>query len=208
MSNLSDTTLLDLLPENLKDDIECICFSKALSSIFPYALEATNKIRFFNFVDNLTSAELDNLAIELHVDVYSKNWTLEQKKETCVNALLWKLKKGTVFALKDFVKKVYGDIQVEEWFDYDGFPYHFRSRVCFFDQEVNLQSLNFLKDSLLKYKNARSRSDNIKVDFGSSYKLPMFHTAKIGVTYKILPIIQDNTEWNFFNWTEKNWFKL
>ena len=46
-TDLKSSNLLDLLPENLKSDIQSICFSKAVDKIFEKAIESTSKIRFF-----------------------------------------------------------------------------------------------------------------------------------------------------------------
>lgn len=77
-------------------------------------------------IDELDSDLIDELAIQLHVDFYDTTLPLAKRRALVKNSIRWHMKKGTKAAVMEVVTAVFGSARVEEWFEYDGEPYHFR----------------------------------------------------------------------------------
>lgn len=189
MKNLQDISLKDILPDNFKSDVKSLCFAVAFDEIYKIYTDKINKVRFFSRIESLNDVECDLLAVELHCDSYNKEWSLSQKREACRNSYKWHLYKGTVFVLKDFVRKIYGDAKIEEWFEYNGFPYHYRSVVELFESALNSDTYKKLFNNIEKYKNARSRCDGITTRYSTQAKQKIITFNKISINQKILPKI-------------------
>ncbi len=176
--NINNLSLLNILPENLRDDTICKCFSKAFDSIMVDALNKVKYIQFFSRVNSLSDIELNLLSKELHVDVYDENWSISQKRNACKNSIEWHIYNGTPWILDHFVKEIYGQAELEEWFDYKGYPYHFRLKIIeLFNSGNDADTLNKIYEAIVKYKNQRSQIDGINV-FSTAFNEQRF----IGLT--------------------------
>lgn len=162
-SNLSSVHFIDLLPENMRENIRNICFAKTFDVLYPEFKNKIQYVRFLSRVDTLSSTQLDLLATELHVDVYDGKWTLSQKIESCKNSIKWHIYKGTPFILDDFIKKIYGKAELQEWFQYCGLSYHFKILVELFNEANDSNTIKKISEAVTKYKNQRSKLDNIEV---------------------------------------------
>ena len=161
--DLNNIKTLDIMPENLKDDIETQCFSAAFDVLLKSQIDKIKYIKFFSRVDSLNDLELLLLAKELHVDVYDENWTLEQKRVACKNSIKWHIYKGTPWMLEDYVQQIYGASTLEEWFDYKGLSYHFRILIDFINNPFDASVLEKIREAIHIYKNKRSKLDDLAV---------------------------------------------
>lgn len=183
---LETVKLLELLPDNLKDDVESICFASAFDEIITDAREKTKYIQFFSRVDSLNSDELALLSRELHVDIYDENWSLEQKRTACKNSIKWHIYKGTPWMLENYVVQIYGNSKLEEWFEYGGLSYHFRILVEILNNGLNDNVLEKISQAILNYKNQRSKLDGVKLNVVSACTPPAVPILKSDITTIIL----------------------
>ena len=69
---------------------------------------------------------------------------------------------GTAAAVAELVESVFGNGEVEEWFDYDGEPYHFRIRTANINStDEMVQQITALVGTM---KNVRSHLDEVLVE--------------------------------------------
>ena len=81
MRNLSNITMRDLLPPNLKDDPDAIAASAAIAPEYWRIFRMAPAAIVFSNIENLSSEWVDLLAVDLHVDYYDKMLPIEARRE-------------------------------------------------------------------------------------------------------------------------------
>lgn len=126
MIDISKVSLMDLLPPNLRRDSTLAAIAKSLESDIESISNAISKLKRFDRLDELTDAEADELAWELHVDFYDTSLPIEQKRQLIKNAIRFHRRKGTPAAVEELIAILFGEGKVEEWFEYGGEPGYFQ----------------------------------------------------------------------------------
>ncbi|MGG4096214.1 phage tail protein I [Paenibacillus lautus] len=126
MTEISSVSMLDLLPPNLKRDPALAAAAKSIDEDLRSITAAISKLSRYDRLDELTDAEADELAWELHVDFYDTSLPLTQKRELVKNAIPFHRIKGTPAAVEDLITILFGEGKVEEWFEYGGEPGYYR----------------------------------------------------------------------------------
>jgi phage tail P2-like protein len=121
-----DVTLLELLPPNLADIPEIIAAGRAIDKQWQKLAARIKEVLTFADIDNASSDVVDMLATEMNVDFYDSTLALAKRRAMVKNGYLYKYRKGTAYAVKQIVTDAYDTAYVEEWFDYNGKPFHFR----------------------------------------------------------------------------------
>lgn len=160
---LNETEISKILPSSLQADKNVVYASKAVTdSINKVTTETVNEL-IMSRIDELPEPVVNSLAWQLHVDTYSEDMDISQKRELVKNAIKDHKYKGTSWAVKSVVKVLLGYTKAEEWFEYGGSPFHFR---------VNGESgpipngdkLQSLVDAICEAKNVRSWLDGISFE--------------------------------------------
>ncbi|WP_458412787.1 phage tail protein I [Schinkia sp. CFF1] len=126
MIDIYNISLLDLLPENLKQDEDLKAIAEAITpEMQSISLEIKDIIELAN-LENLLEAVIDLLAWENHVDFYDTSLPLEQKIKLVENADFYHRSKGTPAAVEDLIVTLFGEGKVVEWFEYDAEPGYFK----------------------------------------------------------------------------------
>jgi len=123
---VSDVTLLELLPENLRSDPDIIAASQAVDSEFQALASSIKNCLTIADVDNASSDVVDNLAGEMQVDFYDQTLSLPIRRALVKNGYIYKYQKGTAYVVKQIVEDAGLDATVKEWFEYEGEPYYFK----------------------------------------------------------------------------------
>lgn len=126
MTDIYSVSLLDLLPQSLKQDPEVCAIAQALDPEFQEISATIVQTMVLHNVDNLPEDVLGLLAWQFHVDFYDPGLDIDQKRALVKSAIRRHRMKGTPAAVEELMQQVFGDGTVEEWFEYDGQPYHFR----------------------------------------------------------------------------------
>jgi phage tail P2-like protein len=129
MRSLSDVSLLELIPSNLRQDPFVVAFSKAFDYEFRLLIAAIPKIILFANINNQPAEVLDYLAWQLGADFYDQSADLTAKRALISQALYWAAIKGTPHAIERVISIVFGEGTHEDWFEYGGDPFHFRVRT-------------------------------------------------------------------------------
>lgn len=183
MLNIYELSLLDLLPNNLKnDEINAVCLA------LDKQLQEISRLLISNIIipriDEMPENVVDLLAWQFHLDFYDPiSLTLKKKRELVKNAIIAHKQKGTKKAVEQLVKTVFfEDFKVQEWFEYGGKPYYFRI-VVDSGSLKNKREYNLLIQAINTAKNMRSHLEQLILQtklqsetlfFGGSFKKTMY----------------------------------
>lgn len=134
-------------------------------------------------IEDLPSDIVDALAISLHVDFYDDSLPLDIRRALVKNSTRWHMRKGTKGIVAEMVDTVWGGCKVEEWFEYDGQPFHFRV-INITATSINEETIALVLRAIRLTKNVRSWLDEIWflriVDIPTYYALvPGYHKQHI-----------------------------
>lgn len=158
---ISDLDFIRLLPVFMRDDEAAIALSKAVNELIGIPSRRIPTIRTWDEIDNLTEAECDEMAWELDVDWYDQSYSLQVKRNLIKNALNVKRIAGTKEAVLNVLKGILGNAQVEEWFQYNGTPYHFKVRT---DAVLDEDMATYFWEIIKKIKNVRSHIEVLEIE--------------------------------------------
>ena len=96
-------------------------------------------------IDELPEEILDVLAVELRTPAYDDSYNIEIKRELIRGTLVFYQRLGTPAAVNWVVQTIFGNGHIDEWFNYDGDPHHFRVYVR---NDGTFRSLEGLADFL------------------------------------------------------------
>ncbi|MGG7200772.1 phage tail protein [Clostridium butyricum] len=156
MISIYDSSITDVLPTYLKSSSEVQAISYAVSNQINKIKEKIKVIQLFNSIDILSEDVLDILAVELRTRCYNEEYPRDIKIKLVKNSLNWYLYSGTPAELEELCKVLYGGATVEEWFDYEGNPYHFRIGVDVTETRLNVD-IDGIKRTIERYKRASTR---------------------------------------------------
>lgn len=160
---LNETEISKILPSSLQADENVVHTSKAVTdSVNNVTAETVNEL-IMSRIDELPDPIVNSLAWQLHVDTYSEDLDIAQKRKLVKNAIKDHKYKGTSWAVKSVVEVLLNYAKVEEWFEYKGSPYHFRVNGSY-GPIVNGDSLQRLVNAINEAKNVRSWLDGISCE--------------------------------------------
>lgn len=168
MQYIKQSDLYSILPQSYQS-VESECISYALSKAIEQLYNSLDRISVTSNIDNLDEELLDVLAVELRSQYYSSDLTREQKVSIIKGTLLWYMHNGTTKSVEDVLSAIYNGVQLKEWYQYGGEPYHFYIRVNSGDN-INLESIDKIKNVINNIKNARSILDNISLSKSKNLK--------------------------------------
>jgi phage tail P2-like protein len=161
MTNIYESQLLQILPPNLQSDPDMIAASKVVDKEYQLLVNSIHNVYTFVNIDKASEAVVDILAIELNTDFYDAELPLAVKKKLVKNALIYKYTKGTPYALELLIKELFGDGEVEEWFEYGGQPFYFK--VLTTNISVTNEELGTFTKAVNSIKNVRSHLETVEV---------------------------------------------
>ena len=162
IKELKTLSLVDILPDNLLADEQIYATAKALDKELQLVAEDCKQVMHLSRIDELPEPVLDLLAWQWHVDFYEIGLDLKAKRNLVRESIAWHRHKGTKAAVKSGVHAVYGSGEVEEWFEYNGEPYHFRV-VDIVPDTIDMDSIRLVLRLIDSCKNTRSWLDTLGV---------------------------------------------
>lgn len=126
-------------------------------------LETSSSIKnatIYPRIDELDEQTLDTLAVDFNVVWYSSTASLAVKRKTIKNAFKVHKYVGTKFAVEEGIKSFFKDVEVKEWFEYDGTAYHFKAEIIVETAPTSAEKSAVLK-AISSFKNARSVLDGV-----------------------------------------------
>lgn len=194
---VSELDFLRLLPAFMRDDEAAIALSKAMNKLISEPGSRIPSIRTWDEIDNMSEAELDELAWELDVDWYdSTGMSLEEKRETLKLAQQIKRKRGTKWAVERLISAYFGEGYVMEWYEMYGTPYTFVALTT----NTHTDAHNFEKfvEAVKAAKNARSHLAGVfyfwqqgpdpGIEYALDTKLHRYEFVKCGTRPRIATV--------------------
>lgn len=179
MTELAKSRLIELLPPNLRPDARMQAICHALDRAFQRLMENMGRLVVLADLENQPEEIYDALALDLKVIGYRANMPLSQKRALILGARATQMDKGTVGRVEKLMNEVFGDAELEEWFQYDGDPFMFR----IVSSNPNLQDSDavYFQSVLEQVKNLRSHLEEIvtRVGFDNS----LYYGAALHVGY-------------------------
>lgn len=163
MTKIQDLQLKELLPSNLtSDEVDALSF--AINAATAKVCAAADTIRIIALIDEAPEEIIDYLAVEFNSQYYDQSLDLEVKRNVVKNTLARYAKVGTVGIIKDYLASLGEDVEILEWYDYEGEPYHFSIYVTMSpDSEVTEELIAETKDKINNLKNLRSIMDELQL---------------------------------------------
>ena len=151
-----------LIPRYLLKDKDGYALSKAIERAFEIVAEAVQAgIDTIQNPEKMPEWRLDELAGELGC-LYDYSGTLEQKRYWIANATYLYTMYGTPQAIINFLEGAFSTVEVEESWQYDGDPFHFRIIVS--GDGYGPEKIIWAQRVAAQTKNVRSVLDGISVD--------------------------------------------
>lgn len=126
MIRLKDANLTDGLPQIIAREPWAQAMAYAVNRQLRQLLTLSAGVRLASSINTLPASILDILAVELRVPYYDQSYSVDVKRDLIRGALPYWATAGTVESLSRIMTNIFGDAEIEEWFDYGGDPGYFR----------------------------------------------------------------------------------
>ena len=156
---LTDIEFVKLLPQFMRDDAAVRGLAAGVNEIVRDLAESVALLSTWDRIDQLDEAELDELAWELNIQWYDTGASLEIKRDLVKNSDKVFQRLGTKWAVEHIINTYFGEGYIEEWFEYEGEPGHFR--VFSSNPSLNNERLTEFLNILNKVKRASTKLDGI-----------------------------------------------
>ena len=134
MNNTEHMNFVELLPAFMKQDETDIALSGAVDRITEKLSARIKLLTTWDRIDNMSVAELDALAEELHISWYEKSASRDVKISIIKDSDIVHAKMGTNWAAMRVINTYFGEGKIVDWFDYGGKPHHFKIETA--NQEI------------------------------------------------------------------------
>lgn len=158
---LSNLEFLKLLPQFMRNDNAVRGLAAGIDSIVPKLAAEIEKLSTWDRIDELSEAELDDLAWELNVLWYNSSAPIEVKRNIIRDSDKVYKKLGTKWAVENVINTYFGDGYIEEWFQYGGEPGTFR--VYSTNPSITEAKLQEFISILNKVKRASAKLDGVYI---------------------------------------------
>lgn len=174
-NGLTAERMMDSFPLALQKDPKMVALAHSIANVLEQRLDEINLGQIYTRIDQLPEDLLDILAKDFAVDWYDKSYTLEEKRKTIKGSWYVHRHRGTKAAVEVAIAALYPNPVIEEWFDYDGSPYHFRLRIPVNYIDTAKHEQIFRK--IICYKNLRSHLDVVIYEIAPAECSPAYIAA-------------------------------
>lgn len=129
MIKLSGSRFTDIMPENLASQVETKAFAYAVGRQIEKLCAYSDAARTYAAIATMPEWLLDYMAVELRTPSYDENYSLKTKRALIQGSLLFYTQMGTPTAVNRIIETIFETGYIEEWYEYDGEPHHFRAYV-------------------------------------------------------------------------------
>lgn len=129
MIKLSGSRFTDIMPENLASQVETKAFAYAVGRQIEKLCAYSDAARTYAAIATMPEWMLDYMAVELRTPSYDENYSLKTKRALIQGSLLFYTQMGTPAAVNRIIETIFETGYIEEWYEYDGDPHHFRAYV-------------------------------------------------------------------------------
>lgn len=159
MSKMDKDTLMQVYPPVLDRDKLFNALGQITAHVLGEAFQNINHESIYTQIEKLDEPLLDQLAKDFGIAWYEYDRDLATKRDVIATAFSTMRVLGTPGGMKRAINAVYDDAAVEEWFDYEGDPFHFRVIVT---NEYKADENAKLLVLIGLFKNVRSVLDEVE----------------------------------------------
>lgn len=160
MIDLYNGQITDLLGPNYRQDKEVQCLSHAIREGMRVLLAYKERAMVYASIDTMPEDALDLLATELRTQYYDTNYSIAVKRDLVKQTVRWFQVAGTKAAVEELAKSIFGECEVNEWYEYGGNPFYFRIITNAPASADDVARFNVL---LQKVKNLRSHIESVSI---------------------------------------------
>lgn len=180
--NIQDTKLLDIVPEFMRDDRTVKGLCAAADAMFKQLIHATHIAWWRKYINELDADQLDDIAMQMGIPWYDDGSDVISKQNVLKNFENVLAISGTPDAVKFAVKDLFGNVEVIEWPEYGGKPYHFKISV---NSKFDEETVRRFDSALSSSKNVRSIIDFLDIMCKSNAVVYVGGTVTSGSLYKL-----------------------
>lgn len=185
---LSTMEFIRLLPRFMREDKAVRGLAMGVDKIVPELAGSIQRLTTWDHIDELSEAELDELAWELNILWYDKAAPIETKRQLILDSDKVYQHLGTKWAVENVINAYFGDGFVQEWFEYNGEPGYFR--IYSTNPTLTDEALTEFMNILDKVKRHSSKLEGIYITLtgrmplasGVGYREYGTDTFRIGAT--------------------------
>ena len=166
---LSNLEFIKLIPQFMQDDLAVRGLAAGIDNIVPQLTVDIEKLSTWDHIDELSEAELDDLAWELNILWYDTGANIEVKRELIKASDQIYKKLGTKWAVENVITTYFGEGYIEEWFQYSGDPGRFR--VYSTNPTLNESKFTEFLSILNKVKRASAKLDGVYITLSGQMNL-------------------------------------
>ena len=126
MNKIKDADFMTKFPPALKKDKSMLALGQLIAEELHITAHETKKNIIYANIEELSETWLDVLAYDLHVDWYDYDYLIEAKRVIIRDSIRVHQKLGTTGATERALGGLHPQSEIEEWYDYNGRPFHFR----------------------------------------------------------------------------------
>lgn len=186
---LKDIKMINLLPVFMRNDKANIGLAAGVDEIVKMFADYADNMSTWAAIDNMTEAELDELAWELNISWYEQGANIAIKRKLIKESDEIQCKLGTKWAVEQIITTYFGTGDISEWFEYGGEAGHFRVESS--NPSVTNENLDKFLRILNKVKRKSSQLDGIVINLagemplhmGIAYHEASFELIRIGEAY-------------------------
>lgn len=179
MISYYDGQLTDIMPGNITKKPEVKALSYALQQACRLLYRYSRRLYIYTNLDEQPEEIIDLLASELRTQYYRSTLDLATKRRLVENTLIWYMSAGTPEAVEELVAAVFGEGEVNEWFEYDDKPYYFKIKT---NAILTLEMNDFFSIMIRRVKNTRSHLRAIDIHRTVNHEL--FSGAAVFPNYR------------------------
>lgn len=118
-----------IFPGALQHDPKMLALAKGLAAELLTVSGHLEDVLIYSRFDQLPEELVDILAYDMHVDWYDYEDPLAVKRQTVKDSVKVHKHLGTKYAVETAIQAFFPGAAVQEWFDYEGEPHHFRITI-------------------------------------------------------------------------------
>lgn len=198
MINLYESEIIDILPDNLKNDMHIQAFCYAFDKQARKILDRSKQLEIWSNLCDVDENLLDYLAAELRTQYYSSDLDIDVKRKLIANTLIWYQKAGTVAAVQELVETLFEEGKIVEWYNYEGCPHHFKVKAV--NPLINDSTLKEFYNIIKQVKRKTAILDSFELFYNAlinvdiSIESRMFIKSDFYHNLRLLPILEMSTE--------------
>lgn len=159
---LNNIDLERVIPAFMREDENFQGFMYALENEMKRIFTSIDLIKLYTNLDGIAEDILDEIAWQFNIPEYEKTFDIETKRALINGCMSIHHKRGTVSAVQEVAAKLFGNAEIEEWFEYGGEPYHFKVTT------TNISSSDEMLDLLTRIikstQNVRSHLEQVIIE--------------------------------------------